>query len=161
MSKQDRQGVRTPADLERKYDFGLLAGQSNATSELSNQINQLNQSMAIFEASTNGSIEQLSGEIDDLEQAVSELIQGGGSGGSNVAIVTVETDSLDTETIHADRTFAEIESLILEGKTVKVKLVCEGQNIYLQVSAHMPGSEIDFCGFFDGHQLVLKIYADE
>lgn len=29
MSKQDRQGVRTPADLERKYDFGLISGDSS------------------------------------------------------------------------------------------------------------------------------------
>lgn len=347
MSKQDRQGVRTPADLERKYDFGLLSEQSKANSEINNQINQLNQSMSMFMASTNGSMEQMSSDIDDLEQAVSELIHGGGepSGGESwidlgivddvgaaldglleegryrlwsddpfcysvevqrvgdyvrqtywsteeggaavyfrtaffngeewdwledtchvtqdwlnqyalkthkhrqamnadfatwintfregqyhihvqaetksyvvdqfvfnnkpvstihvcqryfevtepwkiytrhgttngnyvlvnwdewtvndckenaTMFVTVETVSLATETINADKTFSEIEAAILAGKDVKVKLISnESYIIYLQMTSHLPGSEIDFSGYYNGTPLVLQIFADE
>jgi hypothetical protein len=164
MSKQDRQGVRTPAELERKYDFSLLSGQSNMTSDLKNQINQLNQSLSMFAASTNVSIEQLSGDIDDLEQAVAELIHGGGggSGQSSLLIVNVEADSLDTESLSADKTFSEIEDAIQAGFDVKVKLISNvSYNIYLQMTAHLPGSEIDFCGYYNGVPLVLQIFADK
>ena len=60
MSKQDRQGVRTPADIERKYDLELLAGQGERSNEkLLQQINLLNQTLAQFMATTNGKIEEL------------------------------------------------------------------------------------------------------
>lgn len=44
MSKQDRQGVRTAAELERKYDFGAMA--KNDTSKQSALISQLVQDMS-------------------------------------------------------------------------------------------------------------------
>ena len=47
MSKQDRQGVRTPADLERKYDFSQLSG-GNSHKAQSEKINQLAQSLSQF-----------------------------------------------------------------------------------------------------------------
>lgn len=45
MSKQDRQGVRTAQDLERKYDFSLLGKGGNQDLRIS----QLMQSLAQFE----------------------------------------------------------------------------------------------------------------
>lgn len=172
MSKQDRQGVRTPADLERKYPLGKLNDKTGDTSELGRQINQLSQSMSTFMASTNGAIAELTNEdtelnqaITNLEEAVAELEQGGGgsggdSGGQSSFVVTVEADSLETESITADKTFAEIDAAIQAGMDVKVKLLSNGSYIYLQMTAYLPGSEVDFCGYY-GYPLVLQIFADE
>lgn len=41
MSKQDRQGVRTPADIERKYPLGKLAKGENSTAKLEMQMQNL------------------------------------------------------------------------------------------------------------------------
>lgn len=60
MSKQDRQGVRTPADIERKYDLGQLAlGEGSSPSRLESQLNQLTQTFAQYVASTNAKIAEL------------------------------------------------------------------------------------------------------
>lgn len=59
MSKQDRQGVRTPADVERKYNLGQLAKSEGLSSKEREQINQLNQSFSQFVASTNAKIKEL------------------------------------------------------------------------------------------------------
>lgn len=56
MSKQDRQGVRTPADLERKYNLGGLETQTQQQSE---KLSQLNQVFAQFQAETNAKIAEL------------------------------------------------------------------------------------------------------
>lgn len=53
MSKQDRQGVRTPADLERKYD--LDAASEAASSE---QLSQLNQQVSQFIVDTDAKLEK-------------------------------------------------------------------------------------------------------
>ena len=162
MSKQDRQGVRTPADLERKYPLGKLNDPTGDTSELSKQISQMNQSMSIFATSINGTIAEMSSNIDTLNKDVADLkYGGGGSGQASVVVVNVEADSLDTETLSADKTFSDIEQAILAGMDVKVKLKNESYYIYLQMTAHLPESEVDFCGYYDGHPLVLQIFADE
>lgn len=54
MKKQDRQGVRTAADLERKYDFGALGFGGS-----SEQVRQLTQTLSQFMASTNATINRL------------------------------------------------------------------------------------------------------
>lgn len=60
MSKQDRQGVRTAADLEQKYDFGKIFGDgAGSYAQLAAQFNKLNQSVAQFMAFTMGSLEAL------------------------------------------------------------------------------------------------------
>lgn len=61
MSKQDRQGVRTPADIERKYDLGRLKnGQGSAKQEI--MIAQLTQTLNQYMAQTNAKLE----EVDDI-----------------------------------------------------------------------------------------------
>lgn len=60
MSKQDRQGVRTPADIERKYNLGSLGEQTGQQSE---QLNKLNQTLNQFMATTNAEIERLSKNV--------------------------------------------------------------------------------------------------
>lgn len=57
MSKQDRQGVRKASDLERKYDFSLIAGKGSSSA--SEKLNNLTQSFAQFVAATNGRLEEL------------------------------------------------------------------------------------------------------
>lgn len=58
MSKQDRQGVRTPSDLERKYDFGQLSG-NNSHKAQSEKINQLTQLLSQFMAETTAKLAEL------------------------------------------------------------------------------------------------------
>lgn len=60
MSKQDRQGVRTPADLERKYDLGAyFADNATDVGKLSTQLNQLISSFSQYVATTNATIAAL------------------------------------------------------------------------------------------------------
>lgn len=56
MSKQDRQGVRTPADLERKYNLG---GMENETKQHDEKLSQLNQALSQYMAETNTKISEL------------------------------------------------------------------------------------------------------
>lgn len=54
MSKQDRQGVRTPADLERKYDFGSkFSDADTSTAKFASQLNQLSATLSQLSAETN------------------------------------------------------------------------------------------------------------
>lgn len=59
MSKQDRQGVRTPADVERKYNLGKLAASQGLTAKQETRLNQLTQTMNQYMADTNAKIEGL------------------------------------------------------------------------------------------------------
>lgn len=60
MSKQDRQGVRTPADLERKYNFGERFSSSGVSDEqLASRLNKLATSFAQYVANTNATIAEL------------------------------------------------------------------------------------------------------
>lgn len=65
MSKQDRQGVRTPAQLEQKYDFG---GESSANQQsfakLSRQVESLSSMLTQFIGSTNAALTELRADID-------------------------------------------------------------------------------------------------
>lgn len=62
MSKQDRQGVRTPMQLEQKYDLGAYERNDKSYAQLESQTNQLNQTLAQFMAETNGKIAELEEE---------------------------------------------------------------------------------------------------
>lgn len=73
MSKQDRQGVRTPADVERKYNLGQLAAAQGMTVEQEMALNQVNQTLSQFMADTNAEIDALK-ERDDLQEAVNEAL---------------------------------------------------------------------------------------
>ena len=64
MSKQDRQGVRTPADLERKYDLGQIDEVRKDNANNASQMSRLNQMFAQYMASTNASIAELRSRIE-------------------------------------------------------------------------------------------------
>lgn len=102
-------------------------------------------------------------QISDLNTKVDNLPEGDGDITiiSEDFLVTVEVESLDTETLVSDKTYAEIEEAILAGKYVRVKLISSSvtDHIYLQMVSHIEGSEIDFCGYFDNLPLLLKITA--
>lgn len=61
MSKQDRQGVRTPSDIERKYNFGLLDNSGQSLGRYTEQVNRLAQTLAQYMATTNATLEELEG----------------------------------------------------------------------------------------------------
>ena len=63
LKKQDRQGVRTPADLERKYNLGLLGG-GTGDSKLGTQLQQVSQSLAQYIATTNALIAELQAQSE-------------------------------------------------------------------------------------------------
>lgn len=67
MSKQDRQGVRTAADIERKYELGQISAQKDTTSKQSNQISQLAQTLSLFVSRMNGELETLLQTIEGLQ----------------------------------------------------------------------------------------------
>ena len=60
MSKQDRQGVRTPADVERKYNLGRLAAAQGSSAQKTD-LQQLSETLAQFMADTNGKFQELEG----------------------------------------------------------------------------------------------------
>ena len=64
MSRQDRQGVRTPTDIERKYDLGKLAASQGLTMQQEQRFNQLSQTLNQYMATTNAKITELMNTID-------------------------------------------------------------------------------------------------
>lgn len=64
MSKQDRQGVRTPADLERKYDLASLVGIKKAVENSVEGINKTNKTLEEFMTSTLKTIDDIYTQID-------------------------------------------------------------------------------------------------
>ena len=59
MKKQDKCGVRTPSELERKYDFGSVFDRETGYATLSKQISLLNQTLSQFMTNTNAKFEAL------------------------------------------------------------------------------------------------------
>ena len=62
--KQDRNGVRTPQDLERKYNLSDLVGLKKAVELSEEGINKTNAELENFMKSTLGDIENLQSQID-------------------------------------------------------------------------------------------------
>ncbi len=75
MSKQDRQGVRTAADIERKYELGQISTQKDTSSRQSSQISQLSQTLSQFMTRMSGELETLYQSIDQTNSDVEELTQ--------------------------------------------------------------------------------------
>lgn len=61
MSKQDRQGVRTATDIERKYNLGDISKNRDIGSKQDILLQQINQDLSAFKAQTNAKIEELEG----------------------------------------------------------------------------------------------------
>lgn len=64
MSKQDRQGVRTATDLERKYDLASLVGVKQAVKQSEEAINKTNATLEEFMASTLETIGEIQSQVD-------------------------------------------------------------------------------------------------
>lgn len=170
MSKQDRQGVRTATDLERKYNLSSLSNQASENARQDSQINQLGTAIN----SLSRRVSELEGSSgSELEERVSALEQSDAEIDNRLTaleqsdqetygfLVTVQTESLDTESITADKSFAEIEEAILAGQNVRIKLVCESEDsvLYLRLTSHQEGIEANFCGYYNGIPIVLQLLA--
>lgn len=71
MSRQDRQGVRTAVDLERKYDFTQSFTElESRTSMLDERIKHVDETQALFMSQTGLSLDSL---LEDSEQAGKDL----------------------------------------------------------------------------------------
>lgn len=64
MSKKDRQGVRNPTDLERKYDLGAIEIVKKAVKNNTEGINKTNTILEQFVNATVGTLENLQSQID-------------------------------------------------------------------------------------------------
>lgn len=64
MSKQDRVFTRTPSDLERKYNLGKLSANESTLAKLSDQMQQLSQTLSQFMASTNVKVADLQNKLE-------------------------------------------------------------------------------------------------
>lgn len=64
MSKQDRQGVRTAADLERKYNLSSLVGIQKAVENSVEGLNKTNATLEEFMTSTLGTIDEIQSQLD-------------------------------------------------------------------------------------------------
>lgn len=73
MSKQDRQGVRTPADVERRHNLGQIKKDRASSANQSKKLNQLNQEFAQYRASINGDMQKINQFMIDMEQRFKEL----------------------------------------------------------------------------------------
>lgn len=81
MSKQDRQGVRTPAELERKYAFGTVfqeQGMANARlqeslSRIGQSQSQANAQFAALTAQLRQDLTKQQQSLDGLDQRVSQV----------------------------------------------------------------------------------------
>ena len=74
MSKQDRQGVRTPADIERKYDLGQ---DYSKAIKIANDAQRAATNAQDIAANANNTASELSVRVEALENS------GGGGGGDS------------------------------------------------------------------------------
>lgn len=73
MSKQDRQGVRTATDIERKYDLGGIKDQKKNQEQQSEKVSQLTQELSQYKTETNLKINELQGQVEELAPEYDEL----------------------------------------------------------------------------------------
>ena len=85
MKRQDRQGVRTPADIERKYNLGELAASKGLSAKQEQVLNQLSQTLNQYMASTNAKLDSTNAKLDSIE------------GGKSAYEIAVENGFVGTE----------------------------------------------------------------
>ena len=74
MSKQDRQGARTPANLEQKYSFGRVFSQQERENARQNEeMNQQNLTMKQFISYASTTIEQLQKDVAAVNETIKSL----------------------------------------------------------------------------------------
>lgn len=72
MSKQDRQGVRSASDLERKYEFGAIKEMKKR--EGSADVEKIKETLSQFEVETKGNIEKINQEMTDIKETYAKKI---------------------------------------------------------------------------------------
>lgn len=78
MNKQDRHGVRSPMDLERKYDFGLVFGDNpNSYLKMIEKVGKLMEETEELKLRLTEEVEELENklaeEVETLEDKLSEV----------------------------------------------------------------------------------------
>jgi hypothetical protein len=117
MSKRDRQGVRNPADLERKYDFGeKFSNQSKTNMTTAERFMYLDRSMTENQAKNNASVESLRTEDATIKDSVARL-----NAETTVALNAIN-ESIDTINQNIDTVESDVESL-KTGKVNKTDVV--------------------------------------
>lgn len=104
MSKQDRQGVRTPADVERKYNLGKLASQG-ASPQTQEIISRLNQTLNRYMATTDAALSALDERLSTME----EQSPGDGNTGGATARLSLAPNLKGTVDIEPSGTVEIIE----------------------------------------------------
>lgn len=74
MSKQDRQGVRTATDLERKYKLSQIEEQQKTSKNQSMQMQQLNQAMSQLANGVGAELGNLQNQIDETNGELFSLV---------------------------------------------------------------------------------------
>lgn len=120
MSKQDRQGVRSASDLERKYDFSQIAEFSKASKNQNAAISQLTQTLAQFMADTNGKLSQLDDDlqfIEGVEGAVTELQNAVSTNTDSIEEVGSTVTALQTTVNENTESIEEVEGRVTDLQT--------------------------------------------
>lgn len=139
--RQDRQGVRTPADLERKYNLGEMAQLKGSSTEQADQIKQLTQTLAQYMATTNATFVKLEEHDLELDNAIVELDE---TNEHQSIVLEVYGDPI----ILTDSSNFPLKNLRLYGKTVQYSTplpsvpadlvsLCRYGNITVTVGASM------------------------
>lgn len=90
--RQDRQGVRSPAELERKYAFGaVFRQQGQENSRLLESVSRVSQSQSQSDARFSGLVSGLRQDVDGQKQGLADvtrrLSQAEGALSGNVAAI--------------------------------------------------------------------------
>ena len=96
MNRQDRQGVRTPQDIERKYDLASIVGLKRAVENSLTGLNKTNTILEEFIKATIGSVENMENQLDGN---ITTWFYGGVPTLSNAPAVDWETDEQKAEHI--------------------------------------------------------------
>lgn len=73
MSKQDRQGVRTASELERKYDLGRVAKLESSGISINEQLGKLDRTITQFVFTTNGKLTELDYKVSVVESSLESI----------------------------------------------------------------------------------------
>lgn len=74
MDKRDKVAVRTPLQLEQKYNLGQLSANSVENSKIMSQLSQINQMVSQFVSATNGKLSELEQSVADAYDYIDSII---------------------------------------------------------------------------------------
>ena len=106
MSKQDRHGIRSPAEFERKHSR-VLTGKDDTNASQTRQIEQLSQSIEGNTSSFNYSITTLNARLSRVEEDVSAL-----QGDTTASVLMGRMDTVEQRLSSLDEVYAEQQEII-------------------------------------------------